>query len=170
MKILTKFLLIFIINFSSLPTTAEGFLFNSFFKLYRKIWIVELKRLNFGTIESPASTGYIKVNMQGEFGGTPEINFMDTSMISNGLIRIYGSSFLTINIKATNLNTYSFINYEGMRGSYPGIINFDLFTGQANLLPPGNGKNLTIGAKLRVNGGVASGDYEPAFKIEVFYD
>jgi hypothetical protein len=132
------------------------------------ISIVELQRINFGEIESPHSDAFVKVSHTGQYGGT--VNFLDSSNISPGKYKIYGNNNLTISVKATDLHSYPFLKYTHIVGTYPGSAPFSLLNGAGNLMPPGNGKMLKVGAALKISANTPTGHYKPEFKIEVMYD
>lgn len=130
--------------------------------------IEELDTLNFGTIEKPTERVWVGVKRNGNSEGTA--NLLDTSEVKNGLVKISGSNTETINMQATDLETYPDLSFRRIRGEYGDSI-IKLKQGKSNITPPTtSGTEMLIFARLWVENTITTGDYEPAFSIEVLYD
>lgn len=172
------------ISYHNSESQAEGYGYSPFTYVFpggvvslestSSIWgwawlgIFEKQRLNFGTIDRPSIDVLVTVDFQGNLSGSA--TFLDTSTGAAGAYGIIGSSYNTISISATQLETYPLMKYAELKGRYPYAGTFSLTQGASNLVPPGWGRKLEVAGSLKVAAGIPAGHYSPEFVISVNYD
>ncbi len=162
-----KLIITLVISFFASQSFAS-FNGNSNIKLLSPLRITELSRLNFGVIEKPTERVWVGVRRNGTSEGTA--NILDSSPVQNGLIQITGSDTETINIRALDLNTHPELKFRRINGVYNGDV-LRLRQGVSNVSAPTNiGVEMSIFSRLWVEPEITTGNYQPAFLVEVNYD
>jgi len=150
---------------------AWGWGVSVFVKLFNIIKVTELQTLNLGTIEKPTSTVTVHVTPGGTVGGNNDATHIDTADVKEGIFKIQGSFFATIDISASDNGNVSGMTFTGITADYDTTTNADLMAGITNqTAPTWFGTNLDLGAELEVDNTVTEGDYEPGFTLSVNYN
>lgn len=138
--------------------------------LHAEIFISELDKLDFATLEIPTG-GQNQITIPADGSGYSGGGTVLIGTPKRGQYLITGGrQQSTITIDVPNVVTGSpYIQLDRFRGQYGNrkINNFPV----GNLQDPGpSGRILYLGARLRYNRNVIEGTYSPSFDIEVIYE
>ena len=151
--------------------SADNFSQDSSINLLNTLNVQEIDKMDFGTIEAPTTNIKVHVTNTGSVGGDNTAIHIDTSTISEGVYKIFGSEFASISISATNGGSVPNMAFEKLEAKYRSTTG-DIIGGSLTGLdaPNPNGTDLQLGAVLTVAANTAEGLYAPDFNLEVNYE
>ena len=139
-------------------------------RIVKPITFQEISQLNFGVVEYSTTDKYVEILPTGTIGAGTTASFMNSGSISSTKVKIMGSDNSNVGITATYIGNETNFSIEEMKAEYEGAGNGELFAGMSNLTTTSAGKELSFGAKLKINGNTPEGDYQPEILLSVNYE
>lgn len=174
MKIMKKLKIITLLTLLTLfsgSILAKNFSLDSNIVILKSLDLVELEKMNFGTIEVPTQDIIVHIKTDGKIGDKNTASYLDQSSISAGKYKIFGSNNSAINISARNGGRVPNMSFKKIDAIYQNQSGELIDEGLSNLdAPTTQGSELTIGGSLEVKSGVVEGSYSPDFILEISYE
>ncbi len=157
---------------TSVFAQADEFKQEAVIRIVDAITVKEAKQMDFGTIEKPARDTKVHLTLKNSLGDQNEAKHLDTSTLSAGAYKIFGSEKNSISIAARDGASVPGLRFLELNASYDSSIEQNIMEEPltAQNAPGADGKELRMGGVLLVSPSVATGTLYPDFTLEVSYE